>query len=60
MKKITIYVSPSELAYIRGTPLAKIFEGLRQHTIPYQITDEGIKIPLTYIFSTTNDTTCDT
>ncbi|PXX51603.1 hypothetical protein DFR60_1094 [Hungatella effluvii] len=50
MEIITLYLSPSELANVRGVPLSDIFKELRQHTLPYLLTNDGIKIPVTYIF----------
>ncbi len=43
-----LYLSPSELARVRGVPLSDIFQGIRQQTLPYKMTEEGIKIPVTY------------
>lgn len=50
MEKLTIYLSPMELAYVRNVPLSEIFEEIRQKTIPYVLTDDGIEIPVTYTF----------
>lgn len=48
MDVITLYLSPSELAFVRNVPIYAIFDEIRQKTIDYQMTDDGIKIPFTY------------
>lgn len=48
METITLYFSPSELAKIRGVRLTDIFKEIHQHTLPYYLTENGIKIPVTY------------
>lgn len=50
MEQFTLYFSPTELAHIRGVPVSQIFEEIRQNSISYQITEDGIRIPVTYQF----------
>lgn len=48
---ITILFSPSELAVIRKVQVSEIFKQIRNNTLAYQMTDDGIKIPITYYFT---------
>ncbi len=48
MQKVIIYFTPSELAVVRGVSRSSLFESIRQNRTPYVITEEGIKIPVTY------------
>lgn len=48
MQKVIIYFTTSELAVVRGISRSSLFELIRQKRIPYVMTEEGIKIPVTY------------
>lgn len=50
MEKLTLYLSPTEFANIRGISISRVFEEIRRGAIPYQITEDGIRIPVTYEF----------
>ena len=58
MDKITLHFSPMQLARVTGIPIETIFNGLRDGSIFYEKTDEGIKIPVTYKIEKISDTTC--
>ena len=52
MQKVIIYFTPSELATVRGVSLSSLLESIRLQQIPYVITEEGMKIPVTYYIDT--------
>lgn len=47
-KTITLYFSPAQLADVRGVTIKQIFKEIRNHSLPVIMTDNGIKIPITY------------
>lgn len=51
METVTLYFTPSQLAAVRGVSLSEIFKEIRQGSLMYQMTDEGMKIPVTYCIS---------
>lgn len=51
MNKIILYLTPSQLAKIRGVTLAQIFDEIDQENLPVLITDDGIRIPVIYSFN---------
>lgn len=48
METITLHFSPMQLSVVTEIPIEQIFKEIRESSIPYQITEEGIKIPVTY------------
>lgn len=47
---LTLYLSPSQLAAVRGVTVQSVWESIRNGTIPFQMTNEGIKIKISYTF----------
>lgn len=52
MKTMILYFSPTQLSDVTGIPLEQIFKEIREGTISYLLTDEGIRIPVTYQIDT--------
>lgn len=52
MEKITLYFTPTQFSRVTGIPLKQIFVKIRQGSIPHQMTDKGIRIPVTYKMDT--------
>lgn len=52
MEKLILYLTPTQMAAVRNIPLSEVFREIRQGVYEYQITDEGIKIPVTYCITT--------
>ena len=50
MKAITLYFTPLQLAKVRGVSIKEIFKEIHKGTIEVLITEEGVKIPITYKF----------
>lgn len=48
METITLHFSPMQLSVVTGIHIEQIFKEIREGSISYQITEEGIKIPVTY------------
>ena len=51
MKTIILYFSPAQLAQVRNVSIAQIFKEIREKTLPVQMAETGIKIPVTYKFN---------
>ncbi|MCD7990919.1 MAG: flagellar motor protein [Clostridia bacterium] len=55
MKKcITLLLTPSQLAAIRKISIYDVFILIRNKHIPYLKTDDGIRIPVSYIWDDSN------
>ena len=52
MEKLTLYFTPSQMAHIRDIPISEIFKEIRHGKLEDMMTDEGIKIPVTYCIKT--------
>lgn len=50
MKAITLYFTPTQLAKVRGVSVEQIFKEIHKGTLEVLITEEGVKIPITYKF----------
>lgn len=50
MKAITLYFTPTQLAKVRGVSVEQIFKEIHKETLEVLITEEGVKIPITYKF----------
>lgn len=50
MKAITLYFTPTQLAKVRGVSVEQIFKEIHKRTLEVLITEEGVKIPITYKF----------
>lgn len=50
MKAITLYFTPTQLAKVRGVSVEQIFKEIYKGTLEVLITEEGVKIPITYKF----------
>ena len=50
MKAITLYFTPTQLAKVRGVSVEQIFKEIHKGTLEVFITEEGVKIPITYKF----------
>lgn len=49
-RSITLQLTPSQLASIRGISIHDIFTLIHNGSLPYLATNEGIHIPVTYIW----------
>lgn len=52
MENIVLYFSPTQYSNVTGISIEEIFKRIREGSIHYQITDEGIRIPVTYQIDT--------
>lgn len=52
MEKIILYFTPTQFSRVTGIPLEQIFIKIRQGSIPYQMTDKGLRIQVTYKMDT--------
>ena len=50
MKAITLYFTPTQLAKVRGVSVEQIFKEIHKGTLEVLITEEGVKIPISYKF----------
>lgn len=52
MKTVILYFSPTQLSDVTGISLEQIFKEIREGTLSYLLTSEGIQIPVTYQIDT--------
>lgn len=53
-RSITLLLTPSQLASIRGISIYDVLTLIHNKTLPYLKTDEGIRIPVSYIWDDSN------
>lgn len=54
MNKLTLLLTPSQLASIREISIYDIFTLIRNGSLPYLATNEGIRIPVSYTWDDGN------
>lgn len=47
-QQLILFFTPTELATVRGISIYDVFNQIRSQTLTFIITEDGIRIPVTY------------